>query len=210
MRSDFTPPRTPSPSNFVLGLRLSGRHCLVVGSGLELDRRIQALLAAEAAVEVVSERPTDATRALGASGAITLVERPFEDGDLDGVWLAVLTDLDAALAARMFRATDERRIFFCAVDQPDFCSFSHLAIARASDVTVAVSTNGRAPALARRLREELERLLTESNIGRFVERLAALRAKTVSAERRDVLGRAVAGVRITGNLELPEEAGGGE
>jgi siroheme synthase-like protein len=190
---------------FVLGLRLSSRHCLVVGSGEELDRRIQALAGAGALVRVVSAHPTDTARALAASGAITLAERSFEESDLDGVWLAVLTDLDAALAARMFGATEARRMFFCAIDQPSFCSFSHLAIARAADVTVAVSTNGRAPALARRLREEFERLLAESRITQFVDRLAVLREKTASADRRAELGKAVEGVRISGRLELPED-----
>jgi siroheme synthase-like protein len=205
MRSDFALVRSAPADLFVLGLRLSGRHCLLVGSGAELDRRIRAFLAADARVSVVSERPPESVRVLARSGATTLLERPFEEADLAGVWLAVLTDFDATLAAVLFRATEERRIFFCAVDQPDFCSFSHLAIARVSDVTVAVSTGGRAPALARRLREEMGRLLDESAIGPFVERLAALRERTASPDRRGVLGAAVARVRITGNLELPQD-----
>lgn len=195
---------------FVLGLRLSGRHCLVVGSGDEMDRRIATLIDAGAVVRVVSERPSEASRSHFAAGAIVLAERSFEEADLDGVWLAVLTDLDVALAARMFRATEERRLFFSAVDQPDFCTFFHLAIARAGDVTLAVATNGRAPALARRLREELERLLSASSVGPFVERLAALRERTPSAERSTVLGRAVERVRFTGRLEFPEDEGSAE
>lgn len=190
---------------FVIGLRLSGRHCLVVGGGEEVDRRVTALREAGALLRVVSERPTEALAALAQSGAVELLERSFRETDLDGIWLAVLTDLDRAEAARIFAATTARHVFFCAIDQPDFCTFSHLALARSGDVTLAVSTNGRAPALARRLREELERLLAESRLGPFMERLSALRDRTPSSERRDVLGRAVSGVRLTGALEVPED-----
>ena len=196
------------PDVFVAGLRLSGRPCLLVGSGLEVERRATALLAAGAVLRVVSERPSDALASLGASGTVELLARPFEESDLDGMWLAVLTDLDRALASRLFEATAARRLFFCAVDQPDFCTFSHLALARSGDVTLAVSTNGRAPALARRLREELERLLAESRLGPFVERLAELRERTPSAARATVLGRAVARLRFTGLLEVPEDDDG--
>jgi precorrin-2 dehydrogenase/sirohydrochlorin ferrochelatase len=190
---------------FPVGLRLSGRHCLVVGSGEEAVRRAETLVLGGAIVRVICEHPTDDLSALGASGTLALVPRAFDDLDLEGVWLAVLTDPDRALAERISRAAERRCVFFCAVDQPAFGSFSHLALARSGDVTLAISTNGKAPALARRLREELERVLGESSLGAFVERLARLRDKTPSNERHSVLGHAVERVRLTGNLEVPED-----
>jgi precorrin-2 dehydrogenase/sirohydrochlorin ferrochelatase len=190
---------------FPIGLRLSGRHCLVVGSGEEAVHRAETLVEAGALVRVVCEHATEGLSALGSSGTIELAPRAFDDPDLDGVWLAVLTDPDRALAERISRAAEQRRVLFCAVDQPDFGSFSHLALARSGGVTLAVSTNGKAPAFARRLREELERVLGESRLGAFVERLARLRDRTPSNERRTVLGRAVERVRLTGSLELPED-----
>ena len=92
---------------------------------------------------------------------------------------------------RGFSTSPKRDGFLLRRDQPDFSNFSHLALARAGDVTLSISTNGRAPALARRLREELERVLGESNLIAFVERLARLRDRTPSVDRRDVLGAAV-------------------
>ena len=65
-----------------------------------------------------------------ASGAVTLAARPATEADLDGVWLAVLTDMDPALAERLSRAAEARRVFFCAVDQPGFGSFSHVCLDR--------------------------------------------------------------------------------
>jgi siroheme synthase-like protein len=144
-------------------------------------------------------------RSLGEAGARVRVVQEFVEADLDGIWLAVLTDTDAALAERAFRAANERRVFFCAVDQPDFCTFSHVALARSGDLTVAVSTNGKAPAVSRRIREELERLLSQANVGGFVARLAALRERTPPPQRRTLLGAAARELRFTGKIEVPEE-----
>jgi siroheme synthase-like protein len=189
---------------FPIGLRLSGRRALVVGDGTSAEQRVTAFLDAGATVRVVSRQPTETLRALGARSAIELRERPFDDTDVDECLVVVLTDVDAVLAARLDGIATASRVLFCAVDQPTYGNFSHLAVARQGDVTVSISTNGRAPALARRLREEFMRMLSESTIAAFVDTLSALRDKTPSADRARVLGEAVRGLRITGKLEIPE------
>ena len=187
---------------FPIALLLKGRACLVVGSGPEVISRTEALLAALARPTVVSDAPSAAVRALAAAGRIELHERDFLDSDLHGKWLAVLVDTNPELAARMARLGEAERVFFCAVDQPQHNSYAHMAQARAGLLTIAISTAGQAPALGRRLREEIERLLTAANMSTFVETLAALRRNTPSSERKRVLGEAVAGVRFSGKLEL--------
>ncbi len=187
---------------FPIALVLDGRACLVVGSGPELASRTHALLEAQALPIVVSSAPSDELRALAESNSIELRERDFIDTDLNGIWLAVLVDQNPALAAHMASLAEAKRVFFCAVDQPEHNSYAHMAQARAGLLTIAISTAGQAPALGRRLREELERLLVAANVTAFVDRLAALRARTPSSERRRVLGAAVAEVRFTGELEL--------
>ncbi|MET0793376.1 MAG: NAD(P)-dependent oxidoreductase [Polyangiaceae bacterium] len=189
---------------FPIALLLEGRPVLVVGSSAEATSRTRAFLDARAKPVVVSEAPSDTLRDWARAGEIELHEREFLDEDLDGKWLAVLVDENAALATRMAAISEARRIFFCAVDQPEHNSYSHMAQARAGLLTIAISTAGQAPALGRRLREELERLLSASGMADFVEQLAGLRAQTPSAERRRVLGDAVAGVRFEGELRLGE------
>src|SRR6202000_1554455 len=98
-------------------------------------------------------------RALAASGRVELRERAFDDSDLNDIWLAVLVDNDAALATRIAALAERSQVFFCAVDQPEHNSYAHMAQARAGLLTIAISTAGQAPALGRKLREELERLL---------------------------------------------------
>jgi siroheme synthase (precorrin-2 oxidase/ferrochelatase) len=78
-----------------------------------------------------------------------------------------------------------------------------MAQARAGLLTIAISTSGQAPALGRRLREELERLLVQCGMAAFVERLAELRERTPSVDRRRVLGARVSNVRFTGEIALP-------
>jgi siroheme synthase-like protein len=187
---------------FPVGLRLTGLRCLLVGSGDEAERRAAALVAAGARLRVASETPTPGLRQLAVDGARARAMRSFEEQDLDDVWLAVLSDPDSELAATMAAAAAKQRVFFCAIDQPEHSTFFHPAIARSGPVVVAVSTSGAAPALSRRLREELERVLGQAEVGAFVEGLVDLRSRTPSAERRAVLGEAVANVRLTGALEL--------
>jgi siroheme synthase (precorrin-2 oxidase/ferrochelatase) len=172
---------------FPVALKLEGRACLVVGSGEEARARAAALQAAGASVRTVET---------------------FVPELLDGVWLAVLTDRDSALAERMARHAEEHRVFFCAVDQPDVGSYSHVAIARAGPVFAAIGSHGEAPALARRLRELLEDLFERAELGTFAESLAELRRKTPVTERREVLNDAVSAVRIEGDLVLPKATSG--
>ncbi len=188
---------------FPIGVKLEGRACLVVGTGDEAEKRTERLVRAGAQVRVVSEKPTDALERLAASGTVVLAQRPFEDADLDDVWLAVYTDMDTTVAARIMEAAEARRVLFCAVDRPAQSSYVHLAIATVGPVTVTVSTSGRAPSLAGRLRDEIARVLGEGKLAEFAEGLARLRDRTPPERRRPILGDAVRALRFEGNLFVP-------
>lgn len=186
---------------YPISLLLHDRKCVVVGGGPEAALRASNLLDAGAQVLVVAEEPTPGLVQLGAA-RLDVQRRALEDDDLDGAWLVVQASQDAQLAARVAGLCETRRIFFCAVDQPPFSSYSHMALARAGSLTLAIGTEGRAPALGRRLREEFKRLLDEAQAAEEVERLAALRSATPPVERREVLSRAVAEVHLTGALRF--------
>lgn len=190
-------------TSYPIALKLEGRRCLVVGDGPEALERARALLRAGAIVRVVTGK-NGPLGPVGELAAGDVAARELGDTDLDGVWLVVLAERDEALAERLRVATEARRIFYCAVDMPRFSSFSYLALARAGVVCAAIGTEGEAPALARRLREILEQAFQRSGLERFAEELAALRKRTPSERRRDVLGAAVAGVQLTGELLVPE------
>jgi siroheme synthase-like protein len=186
---------------YPLNLLLDDRKCVVVGGGAEAALRTGNLLEAGARVLVVGLEATPGLDLL-ASARLRVEQRAFQDDDLDDAWLVVQVAQDAALASRVGSLCESRRIFFCAVDQPENSSYTHLALVRAGSLTLAIGTEGRAPALGRRLREEFSRVLSEADAADEVERLAALRAATPSAARREVLGRAVADVHLTGALRF--------
>jgi siroheme synthase-like protein len=186
---------------YPLNLLLEDRKCVVVGGGAEAAGRAGNLLQAGASVLVVGSEPIPGLEAL-ASPRLNIERRAFEDADLDGAWLVVQATQDAELARRVGRLCEAQRIFFCALDQPENSSYAHLALVREGSLTVAIGTEGRAPALGRRLREELARVLAEAHAAEELERLALLREATPPAERREVLGRAVAGVHFTGDLRF--------
>ena len=170
---------------FPIALKLRERRCLVVGDGSDAASRAQAL--ADAGAEVLLVKPSD-----------------YVTTDLDGVWLAVLTERNAELAARLTADCEARQTFFCAVDQPAFGSFAHVAIARAGSLFVGIGSSGRAPALARRLRQLLQALFDRSGLAAYAEELAELRERTAPADRPRVLNAAVEALELEGRLKLPE------
>ncbi len=189
---------------YPLNLLLDDRKCVVVGGGSEAALRAGNLLEAGAQVLIVGEEATPGLELL-ASPRLRIERRAFEDADLDDAWLVVQATLDLTLARRVGSLCQARRIFFCAVDQPENSSYAHLALVRAGSLTLAIGTEGRAPALGRRLREELARVLGEARAAEEVERLAALRTATPNAERKQALSLAVADVHFTGALRFRKD-----
>jgi siroheme synthase-like protein len=189
---------------YPLNLLLDDKKCVVVGGGAEAAARAGNLLEAGARVLIVGEEETLGLEAL-TSARLQVERRPFQENDLDDAWLVVQVTQDAELARRVGQSCQARRIFFCALDQPENSTYAHLALVRAGSLTVAIGTEGRAPALGRRLREELSRVLSEAGAAEEVERLAALRTATPNAERREALGRAVADVHFTGSLRFRKD-----
>ena len=171
-------------------LKLRGRPVLIVGGGKVAASKLRGLLDAEALVTVVApEIAAELHRPF-----VRLLKRPFEPADLDGCWFVVSAappevNREVAAAAR------PHRIFVNAVDDTDAASAYLGAVLRRGEAMVAISTGGRAPALAGLLREALEWLLPDS-LGDWVtmaERLRQLwRAQGVPIEqRRPLLLRAL-------------------
>lgn len=189
---------------FPVGLVLEGRQALVIGCEPEAAARAHDLLEAGARVVALSVEPPPELIALHDEGRLVLERRRAGLHDFAAARLAVYVDRDARTALELAAWAEASKTWFCAVDQPAALSFAHLARVRAGSLTIAISTAGRAPALASRLRQELQRLCDAAGVAAFVERLSALREVTPSAERRAVLGQAVAGLHFEGQLVLPE------
>jgi siroheme synthase-like protein len=157
-----------------LFLDLVGRVVLVVGAGPVAERKIADLVRAGARVRVVAPRATPGVRALARSGAVEHRARAFRDADAEGAWLVVAATADATVQRRARAASDARRVFCLAVDDVAHASAYSAATVRRGPFTIAVSSSGEAPALARLVREVLESALPDA---RYVEAARALRAR---------------------------------
>ncbi len=135
-------------------VKLSDRPVLLVGGGTVAASKLETLRPTGAVVTVVAPALCDAVRRAG----VRLIERPFEEADLDGAWLVVAAATPAVNAA-VARAAASRRLFVNAVDDPPNASAYLGGVVRRGSATIAISTSGRAPALAGLLREGIEDLL---------------------------------------------------
>lgn len=157
-------------------LELRGRAVLVVGGGEVALRKVQALLAAGARPEVVAERCHPELERLAGAGELRLERRAYRAGEAAGRALVFAATDDEALNRRI--AADAGEGWVNVADDPELSSFHVPAALREGEVTLAVSTGGASPLLARRLRERLERVVTPG-LGRAAARLGALRGEVM-------------------------------
>jgi uroporphyrin-III C-methyltransferase/precorrin-2 dehydrogenase/sirohydrochlorin ferrochelatase len=177
-------------SLFPAFLKLEGRAVLVVGGGGVALSKLDTLLAAGARVTVVAP----SIRPEFASPSVEVRRRAFRGGDLDGAWFVVAAappDVNRAVE----RAARDRRVFVNAVDDPDHASAYLGSVLRRAGVTVSISTNGDAPALAALLRECLDWLLP-ADLDRWMAEARTLRrhwrtSGVPMALRRPQLARAL-------------------
>lgn len=135
---------------------LEDRPCLVVGGGQVGERKVHDLREAGARVTVVSRRLTPALGKLAKAGLIRHLNTEFNPEQLEGMVLVMATTDDPQVNARVAAAAHSRSIWVNVADAPEFCTFIVPAQVRRGDLTVAIGTGGASPALARKLREELQ------------------------------------------------------
>jgi uroporphyrin-III C-methyltransferase/precorrin-2 dehydrogenase/sirohydrochlorin ferrochelatase len=175
-------------------LNLRGRRAVVIGGGTVAEQKVLGLIAAGAHVTVVSPETTPRLAELAAGGGIDLRRRPYRTGDLAGAWLAIAGTDDRGANAQVWAEAEREGVLLNAVDDLDHCSFIAPAIHREGDITVAVSTSGKSPALAARLRRRVARLVGPAE-ARLCELLGELRPE-VAARVPDTRARTTLWYRI--------------
>ncbi|HEY6292408.1 MAG TPA: bifunctional precorrin-2 dehydrogenase/sirohydrochlorin ferrochelatase [Terriglobia bacterium] len=156
--SGFSAGKQPEPpSLFPVFLKLTGRACLVVGAGEVAQSKIEGLLASGAKIEVVAPQAAEAVQAWAGAGRIRWHARQFRPSDLaEGVFLVVVATSSRELNELVFREAQKRGVLCNVVDDPPHCDFYYPAVVRRGALQIAISTDGKSPALAQRLRRELE------------------------------------------------------
>lgn len=155
-------------------LNLRGRRCVVIGGGRIAEGKVRGLLEAEAAVTVVAPALTPGLRSLVDGGQIACVPRAYQPGDLAEAFLVISATDDRATNEQVWDEATARNLPINVVDDTPHCTFIAPSILRRGDLTIAISTSGKAPALAVRLREELEQRIGDEH-ARFLELAGTLR-----------------------------------
>jgi len=146
---------------FPLFVELSGRPCLVLGGGAIATRKVDGLLAAGALITIVSPAITDPLAVFVEEGRVRHVARGYAAGDLEGFVLAFAATDDGTINAAVAAEGRRRGVWVNAADDPASCDFILPSVLRRGALTVAVSTGGASPALARVVREQIEACVPE-------------------------------------------------
>ena len=178
---------------FPIFLKLTGRPCIVIGAGNLAESKIESMQAANARVTVIAPAASGRIVAMAESGEITWHQREYVTGDLAGQFLVIAATDNPGVNRAVFAEAEAADILINAVDDPPFCGFYFPSVVRRGDLQIAISTAGASPALAQRLRKEINALLP-LDTGDWLTELGNLRREVLQMEplneaRKELLHR---------------------
>jgi siroheme synthase-like protein len=169
-----------SVSLFPLFLKLEGKRCLVVGAGLIGLEKVESLLRCGASVRVVAPQAVSRLEQLSAKGEIEWRPRRYEPEDATGCDLIIAATNDRQVNQAVFAEASRRSILCNTADDPPLCDFFFASIVQRGDLQIAISTAGKSPALAQRLRREIDAQLP-ADLGTWLDDLGELRREILRA-----------------------------
>jgi len=166
---------------YPVNLDIQNRNCLVVGGGDVGTRKVMTLLDCGAMVIVVSPAVTEKIEELSNKGLIKLEKRGFKPTDLDQMFL-VIGATDNPELNRQIHAGAERLGMLCNIaDRPEVCNFILPAIVNRGDLIIAISTSGKSPAFAKKMRKDLEKKFG-TEYAEFLTLMGGIRTKLLSED----------------------------
>jgi precorrin-2 dehydrogenase/sirohydrochlorin ferrochelatase len=162
-------------------LDIKGRDCLVVGGGEVGTRKVEMLLACGASVTVVSIDTTKTLKRLAEDRRITLVTRAYTPSDLDNRFLIIGATNDEELNQQLSMDAEKNNLLCNIADRPAACNFILPAIVAQGDLVLAISTCGKSPAFAKKLRKDLEKQFGKA-YAIFLELMGAIRSRLLLEE----------------------------
>lgn len=177
-------------------INLSGKRCVVVGGGKVAERKVLSLLRSGANVVVISPAITNVLKKYKKKGKIKHIERDYKNGDIKDAFLVIAATSDEATNIRVSR---DAPFLVNVVDRPDLANFIVPSVVSRGPMTIAISTSGASPAMAKEVRKELE-ILYGKDFGRFLAFLKKLRKKVLQDisdnKQREMLLKRVASKEI--------------
>lgn len=162
-------------------LKLAGRRCLVVGAGNVAKDKIASLLHAEADLVVVSPEALEDVREQAQAGHLQWEQRVFVPSDLDEIFLVITATSSPDVNRQVYLLATERAILCNSVDDPPNCDFYFSSVVERGDLQVAISTAGESPALAQRLRREIDAQLAP-DLGLWLNNLGEIRREILHSQ----------------------------
>lgn len=189
--------------DFPVSFDVKDRRCLVIGGDFEATDKTRRLVRAGAKVQVVAETVEHELEALAAEGVIGWAARSWTPKDLVGAFAVIVAPDERASADEIAARRDQMGYLLCVVDAPEPSDFASPALLRAGDLTITLSTGGRAPALLSRLRRDLEGALATDEMAAFLEALTARRDAVGPGERSAVGRQSVEGFSVKATVTYP-------
>jgi len=167
-------------SLFPLFLKLDRKKCLVVGAGLIGLEKVESLLRCGASIRVVAPWAVERVQELSSEGRIEWLRRRFEPADVPGCDLVIAATNDREVNQAIFEEASCRSILCNTADDPPLCDFFFASVVQRGDLQIAISTAGQSPALAQRLRREIDAQLP-ADLGPWLDQLGQLRREVLQA-----------------------------
>ena len=173
-------------NHYPINVDLRGRTVVVIGAAESAAARVPGLCEAGAVITIITQETEIDERLahLADAGRVRIEDRPFQPGDLSGATICFVTVKDGAGSRAIVREARREKVLVSAVDRSGDSDFIVPSVVSRGDFTIAVSTGGSAPALAKRVRRELEKLFGQE-YGGYVSLLRRLRARLMAEGRVD-------------------------
>lgn len=166
---------------YPVNLDIQNQNCLVVGGGFVSSRKVKTLLDCGAKVTVVSPDVTKQLRDFSISGSITWNNRHYRTSDIDGMFLVIGATDDEELNRQISSDARKRNILCNIADRPKACNFILPSIVNRGDLIIAISTSGKSPAFAKKLRKDFEKTFGKEYAD-FLQLMGAARKKLLNTE----------------------------
>lgn len=182
---------------FPIFVKLKKKKCVVVGAGKIAAAKAAGLLRNQAQVVVIAPRATQWMKSQARSRKLRWQQREFRAADVAGAFLVIAATNSKAINRAVFRACGARGVLCNVVDDPECCDFYYPAVVQRGSLQIAISTGGASPALAARLRRELEQQFGPE-YGKWVKHVGEMRKQVLSRrlpseERRKLLEQITSG-----------------
>ena len=164
---------------YPVSLDIQNRKCLVVGGGPVGTRKVMTLLECGAVVTVVSSDVAEELLELAEKKMIKLKRRPYESSDIDGMFLVIGATDNEELNRQINKDAEHQNKLCNIADRPEACNFILPSIVNRGNLVIAISTSGKSPAFARKMRQDLEKEFGEE-YDEFLELMGAIRKKALS------------------------------